>query len=64
MGARDTFICRGGVSVEAFDVQMDTIEKAWSELKEFYGLAVIDTLVGPNNHEEPEVIYDLMYRIQ
>jgi hypothetical protein len=35
--ARETFIRRGGVSVKAFDAQMDAIEAAWSELKEFYG---------------------------
>ena len=42
---------------------MDAIEKAWSKLKEFYRSAMIDTLVGPNKHEQPKVTYDVMFRI-
>jgi hypothetical protein len=40
--ARETFISRSGVSVGAFDFQIDAIEKAQAELKDFYGANTVE----------------------
>lgn len=59
--ARQAFIKRGTVSLEAFRVQMDSIEKNWRAIKEIVGTRIIKTVSPGPTHATPEWIFDQMF---
>jgi len=59
---RQAFIERRTVSPEAFQVQMDSIERNWQAIKEIIGTRIIKTVAPGPTHAAPEWIFDQMFR--
>jgi len=59
--ARASFVCRGTVTVAAFDAQMKSIEERWQQIQEAFEQNVIQTVSTGPTYLTPELIYEKMF---
>ena len=60
--ARQVYIRRGEGTIQAFDQQFEAIAAHHEKLHEFYGSAIVETLVGPDDYIRPEALYETLFR--
>jgi hypothetical protein len=60
--ALQSFTARGTVSLDAFWIQMDAIEEAWSQIKEIIGDRIINAVAAGPTHLASEKIFVEMFR--
>jgi len=59
--AREAFIARGDVSIEAFNLQMAAIKDRWSDIKATFAPNLVTTLRADRTRLEPKAIYKAMF---
>jgi hypothetical protein len=60
--ALQSFTARGTVSLDAFRIQMNAIEEAWSQIKEIIGDRIINAVAAGPTHLASEKIFIEMFR--
>ena len=59
--AKESFVQRGTVSLDAFTAQMQSIENGWLPIKDVIGDNIINTVTAGPTHVTAESIYERMF---